>query len=221
MDVINAMLERCSVRYFANVPVPKDLVTRVFEAAIHAPSSGNTQPWQIFVAGGMVMEKIRGEYVKRFQSGVSGKVEFSVTPPSTFTPAMQERMIKMRNERWKLQGYEPNNPEAMKHNQEHGSRLWGAPILAVVCMPRTLPPSAGFDIGLMTENIALAGQHYGLGSLVATGLVNQPDILRKELSIPEDLIIVVGVALGYIDPTAKIYRSEKRPVHDVVTIVGL
>ena len=66
MDVIKAILERYSARDFKSDVVPKETLIKKLEASLHSPSSGNTQPWRIFVAAGTVTEKITQAYLERF-----------------------------------------------------------------------------------------------------------------------------------------------------------
>lgn len=48
-DVIQAMLERRSVRRFKGDQVPRATIGRIIDAARWAPSAGNIQPWQFYV----------------------------------------------------------------------------------------------------------------------------------------------------------------------------
>lgn len=48
-DVIAAILERRCVRKFESTPVPSATIGRILEAAQHAPSAGNIQPWEFYV----------------------------------------------------------------------------------------------------------------------------------------------------------------------------
>ena len=81
-------------------------------------------------------------------------------------------------------------------------------------------------LGTAQRNISaalvVAAQNFGVGSIVAMGLVAHPDILHKELEIPDSLQIVIGVALGYQDEQSVInsYRSSRRPIQEVVTFKG-
>ena len=222
MDVIEAMLARHSVRDFKPEPVAKETLMKILEAATRSPSSGNSQPWEIFVASGKTLEKIRQSYLERFQQDVSGKPEFTPTPLPQWPAHMQERMSTQRAERFKLLGIDLKDNAAIRANMENGSRLWGAPVLIVLCMDHTLMASSAYDIGLLTQNILLAAQNFGLGSIVAMGLVAHPDILHRELEIPDSLQIVIGVALGYQDEQSIInsYRSSRRPIQEVVTFKG-
>ena len=99
---------------------------------------------------------------------------------------------------------------------EWSSRLFGAPVLAVICMDKAL--SSNLDIGLFVQTICIAARGYGVDSLIAAAFVSQPDILRQELEIPESLNIITGVGLGYPEPNSIIntYRSPRRPIQEVV-----
>jgi nitroreductase len=223
MDVVKAMLARHSVRDFKPDPVAKETILKVLGAATRCPSSGNSQPWEIFVTSGEVLEKIRQAYFDRFEKNVPGKPEFASAPPNQWPPAMQERMDKQRAERWKLEGIDPQDKDAIRAGMGKGSRFFGAPVLVVLCVERAMSISSAFDIGLLTQSILLAAQNFGLGSLVSRGIVTHPDILRKELAIPDNLQIVIGIALGYPNTKGIIntYRSSRRPIQEVVTFKGL
>ncbi len=120
----------------------------------------------------------------------------------------------------KLLGLDPTDPESSKVFMEWGSRLFGVPVLAVICMDRAL--SSYLDIGLFVQTLCLAAQNFGVDTLIASNFVNQPDILCQELEIPEDLKIVTGVGLGYPNPKNIIntYRSPRRPIQEVVRYKG-
>lgn len=48
-DVIEAILERRSIRKFSNQEIPMATIGRILDAAQHAPSAGNCQPWSFYV----------------------------------------------------------------------------------------------------------------------------------------------------------------------------
>jgi nitroreductase len=49
MDVFEAIQKRKSVRSYEQAPVPKDVLTKLLDAARIAPSAGNIQPWHFIV----------------------------------------------------------------------------------------------------------------------------------------------------------------------------
>jgi nitroreductase len=216
MDVIEAILARHSVRDFSSKSVDKATVMKILEAATRSPSGGNSQPWEVFVAGGATIEKIRGEYQERAKAGTPGGP--GARPP---LPAyIQERMTVIRRERLQLLGLDPDDPASGKVFTGWSARLFGAPVLIVVCIDKAIPSTT--DIGIFIQTVCLAAQGYGVDSMIAGMFLSHQDVLRRELEIPDDLNIVTGIGLGYADPDSIIntYRSPRRPIKEVVRYKG-
>jgi nitroreductase len=220
MDILDAIQARHSVRDFLPKPVPKDIVMKILSAATRSPSGGNGQPWEIFVASGGSMEAIRTAYQERArlaEAGPRGPGGPAGPGSPPLLPAfIQERMTTIRNERIRLMGLDPADPDSGKIFAEWRYRLFGVQTAAIICMDKAL--SSHLDIGLLVQTICLAAQHFGVDSIIASAFVTHPDILRKVLEIPEELNPVVGVGLGYPDPERIIntYRSPRRPIDEVV-----
>jgi len=220
MDAIEAILKRHSVRDFSSKPVPKETVMKILEVAARSPSGGNGQPWEVFVAAGATLERIRQVYRERFQAGTGSPAGAPATPPPAQPAFIRERMATIRNERFKLLGLDPADPASGKVFMEWGSRLFGVPVLVIICMDKAL--SSNMDMGLFIQTLCIAAQGYGVDSFIAGAFVSHQDVLRKELEIPENLNIVTGVGLGYPNPNAIIntYRSPRRPINEVVRYKG-
>ncbi len=69
MDVIKAINERFAVRAFKSDPVPLDLLKKIIEQALRAPSWANTQPWEFAVATGKKLKAIQDGFAKRGNAG--------------------------------------------------------------------------------------------------------------------------------------------------------
>jgi len=222
VDVLKAIEARHAVRDFDSKPVPKDIVMKILETATRSPSGGNGQPWEIFVASGDTLETIRMAYQERAQAAAAGPPPRPGGPggPPPLPAFIQERMATIRRERMLLLGLDPADPASFKVFMSWGARLFGAPVLAVICMDKTL--TCYLDLGMLVQSICLAAQGFGVESLIAAGLISQQDILRKELEIPGDLSIVIGIGLGYPKPDSIIntYRSPRRPIAEVVRFKG-
>lgn len=216
MDAIEAILARHSVRDFSSKPVAKETVMRILEVATRSPSGSNGQPWEVFVASGATIEKVRKIYQERARSGTGGSARPAAPSGPPRPDYILERMNTIRKERLQLLGLDPADPESGKALAAMSARLFGAPVLAVICMDKAL--SSNLDIGLFVQTICLAAQGYGVDSLIAAALVAQPDVLRQELEIPESLNIITGIGLGYADTSSIIntYRSPRRPIQEVV-----
>ncbi len=218
MEVIESILARRSIRDFSARKVPKETVMKILEVATRSPSGGNAQPWEVFVATGTTLDRIRRAYHER---ATAASINPAGPPRSTGGPPpqpayIQERMTVIRGERLRLLGLDPADPASGKIFQEWGARLFGTPVLVIICMDKAL--SSHLDIGLFIQTICLAAQGVGVDTFIAGSLVSQPDVLRRELDIPDNFNIITGIALGYPNPDNIIntYRSPRRPLDEVV-----
>ena len=219
MDVIQAVLGRYSVRSFKRDAIPKETIMKILQPATRSPSGGNTQPWEIFVASGATMERIRSEYVERFRQGVQWEPEMEgATTPARLPASFIERFSQLQAERASLLELDPQDPAVRKTNMEEGARFYDAPVLVVLCMDRSVHLSAVFSVGMLAQTVCLTAFNFGIGSLIAGNFVGYPDLLHKELQIPDDLMIVIGIGLGYQDDKSLIntFRSSRRPISEVV-----
>ena len=59
MDVIEAIETRKSVRAFKPDQVPKEVLAKILEVSVRAPSTDNTQPWEFTVVTGPVLDELK------------------------------------------------------------------------------------------------------------------------------------------------------------------
>ncbi len=79
MDTLEAIASRRSIRKFKPDPVPRELVERLLEATVQAPSGKNRQPWWFVVVEG---EK-RREMVRILREGIAKRKEEGADPGSS------------------------------------------------------------------------------------------------------------------------------------------
>lgn len=77
--------------------------------------------------------------------------------------------------------------------------FFGAPVVGVVCMDRTLSPVDAISVGVWLQTLILALTEQGVGTCVEVSVASYPDVLRRELGIGDDMLILCGLAIGYPD----------------------
>jgi nitroreductase len=223
MNVIDALRARSTVRAYKPDPVSRDTILKIMKAATRAPSWANTQPWEIFVAAGEALERLRTEYTLRSQKRVPSNPDLPA--PQTWPPVIQQRMAELMSERARLIRTNEERDEATVRQSlfESNYRFFGAPTVVFLCLDRTLSSWSLFDMGLLAQSVMLAAQAYQVDSAPAFLFASYPDLVRAELGIPEDLSILIGLALGYADTNhpQNRHRSARRPIQDVVHCKGL
>ncbi len=220
ISVIQALTIRCTIRAFKPDRIDRDLLTNILEPALRAPSWANTQPWEVFAAAGEPLERMRKAYADKLKACEARNPDISV--PKEWTPECRARMETLKAERTELLERECKDPSAIPDLQKLNYKFFNAPVVVYLCMDKCLTPWSLFDLGALSQSIMLSAQEQGIGSAVAVTLVAHPDMIRRELRIPDNLAVVIGIALGHPDPDSpqNKFKSSRRRVEEVVRFVG-
>lgn len=212
MEFRDVLLSRRSIRHFDGRPVPVELLRAVVEDAQHAPSWVNAQEWKVWIATGEKLEAVRREYARMTAEGVKGYADF--------TPAHRDQWSAMAQDNMKTFSERRIAAGLLEVKEASQAQLFHAPAVAYLTVPKGASLWAVLDLGGFEQTLLLAAAARGIGSVPAYNLVKYPDVLRRELGIPDTDAIAVGIALGY--PAAvplNDFRSTRRPVDDILTIV--
>ena len=221
MNVTEALTARYSCRGFTTEPVTRAQIEAVVAAASRAPSWANTQPWEVVVAAGETLERIRRSYLQRGQEGIERALD--IAAPASWPEAHKARIAELMQVRTGLLGIDPNDADARRRLMQRNFSLFGAPVVAWLCMDKALSPWSLFDLGSFAQSLMLAAAAAGLQSVPAVMLAAYPDVLRKELGVSDTLAIAIGIALGHADPEEPLnrLRSPRRPLGEILTVRGL
>jgi len=220
MNVSDALTTRRTIRAFKPDSIGRGLLVKILRPALHAPSWANTQPWEIFVATGEPLERLRKAYAEKLKNCVPRSPD--ITIPKEWPDACRSRMETLKAERAELLEQACTDPAVRNDLMQINYKFFNAPVVVYLCMDRCLTPWSLFDLGAMSHGIMLAAEELGVGSAVAVTLAAHPDVIRKELSIPDSLAIVIGIALGYTDPDSpqNKFRSKRRSLEETVRLIG-
>jgi len=99
--------------------------------------------------------------------------------------------------------------------------LFDAPHLAVVAQDRVLGQYGTLDIGVWLGMLLSAAAVLGIDTCPMASVAAYPGPLRDKLGIPQDLVVLCGVALGRADEEAPANRcrTTREPVDANVTFV--
>ena len=92
MNVQDAIATRRSVREFLDTPVSGDVIRRVIEQALRAPSGGNLQPWHLHVVGGEKLAELKAIMRTRVKEAPAGEgSEYDIYPRELVAPYRDRR----------------------------------------------------------------------------------------------------------------------------------
>ena len=86
-------------------------------------------------------------------------------------------------------------------HRQHGRNydFFGAPAGLFFSMDRDMELGSWLDCGMFVQNVMLAARGFGLHTCPQAAFCEYHRIVRRELSLPEDRILVCGMSLGFAD----------------------
>jgi len=208
MELVAAIRGRRSIRKFKSQDVPQNILTEILEIARWSPSWGNTQPWDLYVLTGNTLAKFKEMNLKQT---LTGAATASDVPMLTNWPdTMKARYGALGKVVLSAQGIKRDDKEARDKYYQDMVSVFDAPFLILACISRdNLVEYQMLDIGLIAQTICLAAYDKGLGTCLLAAAARYSTEIRKIAAIPEDKKIVVGIALGYPDPSFPLNNFER------------
>jgi nitroreductase len=119
------------VRAFTDEPVPKETLERVLAAATRAPSSGNLQPWQVYVVTGEPLTELKRRATARALAGDSGdEREYPMYPAELASPYV-DRFSAAAAQRYEALGIERDDPDRPTRIAALNSEARGAHVVTL------------------------------------------------------------------------------------------
>jgi nitroreductase len=197
-SVEEAMLSRRSLRAFRSDPVPRETVERILALASRAPSGTNIQPWHVTVVAGEARARLtQAMYAEFMERGEEAwKREFDYYPSKWREPYLARRR-KIGWDLYGLLGIGKGERERTHRQHARNYLFFDAPVGLVITLERDLPVGAWLDTGMFLQNVMLAARAFGLDTCPQAAIASAHPVLRRELAIPEEQVVVCGMSLGY------------------------
>jgi nitroreductase len=171
-------------RSFAADPVEDDVIRKLLEAATHAPSAENRQPWVfVVVRSHELRDAIGAIFLRAWDSGAREHSQ----------GRLDERLL-------------------IEVDQGARGGVSSAPVLVVVCgdSERSHPQALASSIFPAVQNLLLAAGAVRLGSALTTLAVVDRSGISRVLDLPEHIVPMAIVPLGW--PSRTLGPPRREPV---------
>ena len=213
MDLFEIMYSAGSIRRLRSDPVPDEIITKILDAAVRAPSGSNAQSWIFIVIKDAETRKQLGA-VYRKASDILVKLYAGAARPPHMDESKYQRFM-----------------QAVTHLFEH---MGDAPVLLVPCLKASmwtgasnLPADvkarmagaariAGSSIYPAVQNVILACRAFGLGTVLTTIHAFFEEEVREILKLPADVQTYALMPIGY--PQGHHYPVKRKAVHEVACL---
>ncbi|WP_299576227.1 nitroreductase [uncultured Williamsia sp.] len=224
MTVEDAVTTRRSVRAFRDTPVPRETVERLLGLAARSASNSNSQPWHVHVVTGGAKDSLTRALWAALDDG-----RFGTDPRYPYQPAPDDWVEPYRSRRSAFGralyqdtlGIDRGDRDARAGHHRRNYAFFGAPVGLILTVGADLGCGAFVDAGLFLQALMLLARADGLDTCAQASFVDFDLVIRHELSIPDDRIVICGMSLGYADEAERVnaFRSRREPLEAIATFV--
>lgn len=208
-DELYALLAaRRSVRAFREDPPSEDLIRRLIEAAVTAPSASNKQPWRFLVLRDRARIEALAESVRAAVASLSQRVE----------PSSAQAIAGYGAYFWRFEAAPVlmvplfRRLTLLSHFLEAGEGPSDAGERALI--DRLEERSGLIGTSLAIQNLLLMAHALGLGASGMTGPLVAEPALRDLLSVPSSWEIACLIPLGW--PAEEPTPTPRKPIDKVI-----
>jgi len=215
IGLFEAMYSARALRRFKPDPVPDEIIARILDAAIRAPSGNSEQHWAFVVVKDPERRHRVAEIYRKAAYGIRPLLEKLYEQPQAgrATPDRSLRILA--------------NSVVHLHENMHVP-----PILLVACLKpiapyweginvsgevlegmKTMDRFAGASIYPAVQNIILACRAFGLGTVLTTLHAIFEDEVKAVLQIPGDVQTWALMPIGY--PVDRFGPVKRKPINEV------
>lgn len=220
--VDEALRSRRSVRAFLPTPVPEQTIREILSVAARAPSGTNMQPWKVYVVTGRKKQALSDAILN---SGIRAEKiawdEYRYYPDQFFEPYLSRRRA-VGFALYGLLGIGRRDTERMRAQHDRNFVFFDAPVGMIFTIDRRLNKGSWVDHGMFLQSIMVAARARGLHTCPQAAFAPYHRQIRPLLEIPDEEIVVCGMALGHEDESKPEngLRSERAPLEEFVTFVS-
>ena len=199
--VDEVILERRSVRGFLQTPVRKETVLEIIDVAARAPSGTNTQPWQVIVVTGEKKAALSRELLETTLDPLRDaehSQEYAYYPDKWIPPYIDRRR-KVGYDLYGLLGIAKGDKVGMERQFARNYTFFDAPVGIFFTIARVMGQGSWLDYGMFLQNVMIAAKARGIDTCPQAAFCKYHRIIARHLEIPDDHMLVCGMALGYED----------------------
>lgn len=218
-DGLRSILDtRFSCRGYLPDEVPPATIAAILSIAQRTASWCNSQPWQVIVTRPPATERLR--QAMQAARPLSDD-QWEIRPPSEYRSVYRDRRRACGWQLYESVGVKAGDREASARQASENFRLFGAPHVALITTEAPLGTYGVLDCGAYVNSFMLAATSLGVASIAQAALASMSHVLRANLVIPSDRLVVCGISFGYEDKAcpANSFRTARATVEEAVTFV--
>ena len=221
LNAIDSMKARRSIREFESQEIPQAVIEELVTASGCAPSSKNTQPWQLYLVRGKALEALRADYLAAFDANTPGKAQYSYSPsqlPLAWTLRARECGIGI----FQVKGIGREDKDKRRAHDRANFEFFGAPhVFFLGTALDAYSHGTIMDCGFVYDNLMLGLAAQGFGSCPQFSGVVYPELLKKHIPGTENTLFIAALPFGIPKPASVVntFQPPRLPIAEWFKVV--
>jgi len=203
--VIDSLIRsRRTVRAFRPAPVSRGDLVEILEVARMAPSTFNTQPWQVHLLTGAAKCELSKAILQAHAANTQPVFSPFPDPPPVACAARQNDFGRRY---YGSLGIDRADRPARARQTGRNFLFFDAPVGLIFTIDAALTKHSWLDFGLFLQSLMLAAHARGLATCPQVAFVWYESVISKHLALGAEERVVCGMSLGYADEDAPVNKS--------------
>jgi nitroreductase len=139
--------------------------------------------------------------------------------PKEFTPVYDARRKLVGKQLYTLLDVPRGDTAGMLKQFRKNFDFFDAPVGMILCVERRMGNGQWIDCGIFLDQLMLLAREKGLHTCPQAAFSRYQHVVRRELGVPDDQVVICGLALGHADPDVvpNSLITERAPIQDFTT----
>ena len=220
-DFETLVARRRSIRAYLDAPVDRSTLERICTAARQAPSGANLQPGKFHVLTGSELEALKACLTQAQADQLPIDSEYSYFP-AQLSEALKTRQRNAGYALYNALGIDRRDVAGRRAQFARNYAFFNAPVGVVVTIDRDMGKGCFMDLGMAIMNFLLAVEAEDLGGTGIGALANYATVVHRQLGLPNDEMVVCGIAVGHADKEApeNQFRTDRDELTEYTSFRG-
>ena len=196
---------RKTTRAFRTDEVHKSVVIEMLDLARTAPSTFNTQPWQVHVLTGNAKNALSKALVHAHSANTH---PVYAAMPSSAPADCAARQEEFGRRYYSVLGIDRTDMAARSRQTARNYVFFDAPVGLVFTIDAALTKHSWLDCGMFLQTFMLAAQARGLATCPQVSFVRYQSVICDQLKLKPSESVICGMSLGYPDDDAPLNRMQ-------------
>ncbi|MGA7812917.1 nitroreductase [Caballeronia sp.] len=216
------MMSRFANRFYLNREVDLAIVRGILNSARYAATGANVQPWRVHVTAGSARERLINAISAAHRASPGDHSSEYRYLPEALPEPFASRRREFGTVFFGSLGIGPEDVAARTANTARNCRFFDAPVALIFTIDRRLEKGSWLDLGMFIQNIMLAAKARELDTCTQEFLSRYHSVIRANLPLGSEEMVVCTMAMGYGDPEWAKRRPQmpKAPIEEVASFHG-